>query len=110
MSGGTRHNQGKAPISMVLEARHALEGCAQVLAFGAEKYDRGNWRNGLKHTEITDSMMRHLSAYLAGEDVDPESGLPHVDHVLCNAVFLAETTRTHPQLDDRSKRNEKEIS
>ena len=105
MSNGTRHNQGKAPISMVLEARHALEGCAQVLAFGADKYDRGNWRKGLKHTEIADSMIRHLSAYLAGEDVDPESGLPHVDHVLCNAIFLSETTRTHPKLDDRSKPN-----
>ncbi len=97
-----RHNEGKAPLSMVLEAKNALTGCAQVLEFGAQKYDRGNWRKGLSHTQITDSLLRHLSAYLAGEDNDPESGLPHVDHVLCNAMFLSEMTRTHSELDDRS--------
>lgn len=99
---GTRYNKGKAPVSIVLEAKHAIKGCADILAFGAQKYDRGNWRKGLKHTEICDSLLRHLSAYLAGEDLDEESGLPHVNHVLCNALFLAETVVVHPDLDDRS--------
>lgn len=102
MSGG-RFNAGKAKISMMVEAKHAMEGCASVLEFGAKKYARGNWHKGLKHTEIADSMLRHLSSYLSGEDTDPESGLLHVDHILCNAVFLAEGVRTHPELDDRSE-------
>lgn len=96
-----RFNEGKAPLSMVLEAHNALNGCAEVLAFGAKKYSRGNWRNGLKHTEICDSLVRHLSAYLSGENTDPESKLLHVNHILCNALFLAETVVTHPELDDR---------
>lgn len=104
---GLRYNQGKAPLSMVLEANNALIGCAQVLAFGAEKYDRGNWRKGLKTTEIADSLLRHLSAYLSGEDTDSDSKLLHVDHILCNALFLSETFRTHPQLDDRSIKDER---
>lgn len=104
---GLRYNQGKAPLSMVLEANNALTGCAQVLAFGAEKYSRGNWRKGLKTTEIADSLLRHLSAYLSGEDTDSDSKLLHVDHILCNALFLSETIRTHPQLDDRSIKDER---
>lgn len=98
-----RYNDGKAQLSMILEARHALGGMAGVLTFGAKKYNRGNWHKGLPHADICDSMLRHISAYLAGEDNDTESGLPHVDHILTNALFLAEGYRTHPELDNRSE-------
>ena len=33
--------------------------------------------------------MRHLNAWRAGQDNDPESGLSHIDHVLANAAMLA---------------------
>ena len=98
-----RFNEGKSPLSMMVEARHAINGCCSVLEFGAKKYARGNWHKGLSHTQVCDSMLRHLSAYLSGEDNDPESGLRHVDHIMCNALFLAEGTVTHPELDDRSE-------
>jgi len=100
---GSRFNEGKSPISMVLEANHAINGCASVLKFGAKKYARGNWRKGLSHTEICDSLLRHLSSYLSGENNDQESGLRHVDHIMCNALFLAQMTTTKPELDDRSE-------
>lgn len=103
MSKGERFNEGKPELSMVLEARHGLQGIAQVLMFGRDKYARGNWRNGLSHTQIMDSLLRHSSKYLSGEDLDDESGLPHVYHVACNALFLAEMISTHPELDDRPK-------
>ncbi len=100
---GSRYNTGKPELSMILEARHALSGCAKVLSFGKAKYDRGNWRKGLKHTEICDSLLRHMGYYLSGEDIDDESKLHHAYHILCNALFLAEMITTHPELDDRSK-------
>lgn len=112
---GARYNSGKRKLSLVLEAQHALEGCAEVLEFGMKKYSRGNWRKGFKVTEICDSLTRHLTKYLSGEDRDigPNgeidenySGLPHVDHVMCNALFLAELVRTHPELDDRGTTTE----
>lgn len=99
---GDRHNDGKPKLSLVLEARHALNGAADVLGQGLTEYGRANWRKGLDQTEVCDSLSRHLVAFMAGENIDPKSGLPHVDHLLCNALFLAELTRTHPELDTRA--------
>ena len=85
-----RFNEGKPQLSYILEAKDAITGCAAVLEFGAEKYDRGNWKKGLDKNEIIDSLLRHLTSYLSGAEYDEDSGLHHLDHVTCNALFLAD--------------------
>lgn len=100
---GQRFNEGKPQLSLILEARYGLAEAAKVLEFGSEKYARGNWHKGLSHTQVCDSLLRHLTAYLSGEDIDPESQCKHVGHILVNALFLAELTNTKPALDDRSE-------
>jgi len=32
-------------------------------------------------------MMRHLSALMDGEEKDKESGISHIGHIQCNAMF-----------------------
>lgn len=79
----------------------ALMGLARVLAFGAEKYEENNWRKGLAWSRVIGAAQRHLLAFQAGEDVDPESGLPHVDHLLCCCMFLSEYQKRATGTDDR---------
>lgn len=96
---GDRFNQGKPRWSLV--DFDALEAMVRVLEFGATKYSDHNWKKGLKTTEIVESLLRHTFAYLRGEDIDPESKLPHIGHILCNAMFLAYTQKYKPEFDTR---------
>ena len=100
-----RYNTGKPKLSMVLEMPDAVEGVAKVLEFGATKYARSNFLKGLSYTEVVDSMLRHLSKFSSGENIDPESKLHHAFHIACNAMFLAQFVVTHTEFDDRSATN-----
>ncbi len=61
---------------------------ARVFTFGAQKYDDWNWAKGFPWLQPYASLMRHLVAWHRGEDLDPESGLPHLDHAACNLAML----------------------
>lgn len=98
---GARYNTGKPQLSYVMEFPNAITGVAQVAEFGAIKYARNNYKKGLNHVEIIDSLLRHLRDYMAGEDLDTESKLAHVNHIAWNGLALAEMVALHPELDWR---------
>ncbi len=79
----------------------ALEGLAKVLTMGANKYGDWNWKLGIDNSRLVAALLRHLSAYQRGEDVDPESGLSHVDHIGANWMFLSANVKQRPDRDDR---------
>jgi len=62
---------------------------AEVLTYGARKYKPENWRKG-ELDRYVGATMRHFEAWRAGEKLDPESGLPHLAHLLTNVAFLIE--------------------
>lgn len=98
---GSRFNTGKLRMDLIDPL--AMEGLAAVLTRGAVKYSAHNWRDGLPYMEIIASMQRHIMAISRGEDVDSETGLPHADHVQCNAMFLSNMMKTRKDMDDRWK-------
>ena len=65
-------------------------GVGKVLTFGAEKYEAYNWQRATKEDRerIKGAMLRHQLAYMNGEILDPETGLNHLYHASCNAMFL----------------------
>ena len=96
---GVKYDTEKPPLQLLDPI--ALEGIANVLAFGAKKYAAHNWRGGIEYSRLLGAVMRHTNAILRGEDNDPESGLPHVDHLGCSVMFLSNMMKTRKDLDDR---------
>lgn len=96
---GLRYNDNKPKWALV--DFDALEDMVRVLEVGSEKYYVDNWKNGLKTTEVIESLLRHVFAYLHGEDNDKETGLPHTAHIMCNAMFLSYNHRFKKDFDDR---------
>lgn len=68
----------------------SLEEIVKVLEYGKIKYAAWNWASGegFKYTRVFNATMRHLLAFMRGEDTDPESGLSHMSHVGCNILFF----------------------
>ncbi len=84
---GLKYDTGKPPMELLDPL--ALEGLAKVLEFGKHKYAAHNWRGGISYGRLLGAALRHTMAIIKGEDIDPESGLPHVDHLGCCWMFLS---------------------
>ena len=98
--GGAIKNDALKPRMSLVPQLAKLE-VAKVMTYGAEKYAAYNWMEGFDWTLLSDAIERHATAFNCGEDIDPESGLPHLAHIACSAMMLLENTFLHPELDDR---------
>ena len=96
---GARYNDGKPALSLV--PLSSLEDCARVFDYGRKKYAAWNWAKGMEWSIPYECLLRHMAAWFNGEDNDPESGLPHLGHAMCNLVMLSTFARTYREGDDR---------
>ena len=101
-----KHDNLKTDWNLV--PMEAVEEIARVLEFGARKYSANNWRSGsgFAWTRVFNSLLRHLFAWVRGEDLDPESGLSHLAHAGCNVLFLIYYSQNKDRFinDDRFKK------
>lgn len=94
-------DSGKLPVGLV--PPEAIEALARVLEFGSLKYEPRGWESGMEWSRIYASALRHLLKWGRKEDVDSESGLPHIEHALCNLAFLVTYAIRGVGEDDRPK-------
>lgn len=100
--------QAGGHIGHLYVAMHELglsswDDCARVFDYGRRKYSAHNWAKGMAWSIPIACAARHLLAIIRGETNDPESGLPHRGHVMCNLVMLLTYTETYKEGDDRPK-------
>ena len=74
----------------------------RVWMFGAKKYKAQNWRQGMPMSRGFNALMRHITAYMQGEDKDKESGESHLAHAVCCLRMMQNTEKNYKHLDDRS--------
>jgi hypothetical protein len=99
-SGGTKFDDNK--VRMELLPVSALIGIAEVFTFGAKKYDSWNWAKGIKYSRLYGALLRHMTAWYKGEEIDPESGKSHLYHAGCCLMMLIDTQKNlDKSLDDR---------
>ena len=79
---------GKPRLSLVPPT--VIRAIAQIRQYGIDKYhDPNNWKQ-VESQRYVDALYRHLLAYIEGEELDPESGYPHLWHMACNIAFLVD--------------------
>ena len=99
---GMKHDKEKVQLELLSPIW--LNGVGQVLTFGAKKYAAHNWRRGIEISRLLGACLRHVFAFLGGEDKDPESGLSHLYHASCCLMFASELHETTPAMDDRYRK------
>ena len=96
---GKKYDFGKARYDLLPpEALHVL---VLVYSLGARKYGDRNWERGMKYSRPYAAAQRHLWAWWRGEDLDPETGLPHLAHAAWNVLALLQYQLKKRGEDDR---------
>ena len=107
IDGGGVKQVMKEPKTMVdLVDPRFIEGIGEVLKYGAKKYAKNNWMRGMSWTTVLGGILRHILAFMRGEEYDLETGLPHLHHAACGLMFLCfyaygPKSEEHRKLDDR---------
>jgi hypothetical protein len=78
-----------------------------AMAEGERKYGLMNWRDTpICISDYIDSTHRHLAAWAGGEDIDPDSGLPHFIKIITGLVVVADAAAHGTLIDDRWKQKD----
>jgi len=66
-----------------------VEEAVEVLTIGANKYSPDNWKRVPNRLDrYFSALMRHTTAWVNGEQNDPETGKSHLAHAMCCLLFL----------------------
>ena len=104
---GVKYDQDK--IRMDLLPVGPLKELAKTYTIGSKKYGDLNYLGGMSWSKIYGAMLRHLVAWIDGEQIDPENEQHHLAAVAWGAFTLMEYEKLFPELDNRPLHKYKEI-
>ena len=95
-----KFDQGKLRYDLL--PPDALEAVTAIFTMGQAKYGDRNWEQGMDWNRAFAAAQRHMWAWQAGEDMDQESGLPHLAHAAVNMLFIIAWQSRDVGIDTRS--------
>ena len=99
MADGNKYDDGKPAMDLL--PPELLTAVADVLQYGAQKYEPRNWEKGMRWGRVFAALMRHMWAWWAGENIDKETGKSHLHHAACCIAFLIAYEARGVGTDDR---------
>lgn len=95
----------KCPLHLVPPALSI--GVAEALKNGADKYGAYNFRDsGIAGSVYIGAMLRHLYAYMDGEDNAQDSNIHHLKHVGASIALMLDSMAKGTFVDDRPTKGE----
>ncbi len=107
MSGALKNDQEKSDFSLVPAV--FLDAVARAFMVGEKKYGRYNYYKGHKTSQLIAAAMRHLTAFMEGEENDPIDGQPHLGSVGACVAMLLQQQKLGTLQDNRNKSSNTEI-
>ena len=81
-----KYDKGKLQYNLI--PPEVLKELAKVMTYGANKYEKNNWKKCKDLDRYINALYRHLEAYRSGEKIDNESKISHLSHALANVAFI----------------------
>jgi hypothetical protein len=102
--------QGSAKPNISIVPPSPMWEVCVALTEGALKYGPWNWRKQkISETIYVDAAIRHCTQYLAGEDVDPESGLSHITKAIAGLIILRDAQIHGCSVDNRHEQSDLQL-
>ena len=106
---GIKFDKAKARPSLVPPV--AMQHVIDAFEYGARKYSPDNWKLVIDaEVRYLDALMRHVEGYRLGEYYAKDSLLPHLAHVVANALILMELRETVTMTAPQTMKEDKTVS
>jgi hypothetical protein len=99
---GRKNDKLKPGLSYI--PKEAMWEAGKAFSFGASKYDKWNYKNGIEITRTVSAALRHIYQFMDGEDIDQESQALHLGNAIAGLAMAIDTYYNHKDKDDRSKK------
>lgn len=101
MSEGKKNDQEKPDLSLI--PTDALWEMAKAFTYGANKYGRYNFREGIEISRLIAASMRHITQFNEGEDYDDETKSLHLGNAMAGLAMAIYMYKHKPEMDNRYK-------